>query len=88
MSQEFPSVPTLVDATIHVVSQANGPIKNEAITQAIISYLKLSPELVSVIHSGNRTELDYRLAWARTNAAKKGAIVRVAPSTWALNPSH
>jgi len=82
MTAEFPSVPTLIEATIHVISQANGEINNGQITKAVIDHLKISPEMASKIHSGNRTELDYRLAWARTKAAKSGAIVRVAPSTW------
>ena len=84
MPSEFPTVPALIEATIRVISEANGEIKNDQITKAVIKLLNISPEMAAVVHSGNRTELDYRLAWARTKAAKSGAIVRTAPSTWKL----
>ena len=84
MLEKFPSVSILIEATIHVISKAKGEIKNDQITQGVIDHLKISPEMASKIHSGKRTELDYRLAWARTKAVKRGAIVWVAPSTWEI----
>lgn len=84
MSSEFPTVSALTEATIYVISQANRELKNDEIAEEVITYLKISKETASIIHSGNRTELDYRLAWARTKASKSGAIVRVAPATWKI----
>jgi restriction endonuclease Mrr len=48
------------------------PLTDQQILKQVIAELKLSESQVSQIHSGSRTELEYRLAWARTNAKKKG----------------
>jgi len=37
------------------------------------------------IHSGNRTEFQYRMAWARTKAKSDGKITSSKRETWQVN---
>ena len=46
----------------------------------------LTPEVVNKIHSGSRTELEYKLAWARTLAKQKGLIANAGRMTWKVIP--
>lgn len=85
MSQKvFPTVPELIDALVSVLGNASNPLTNDEITKEVIAYLGLPLETTELIHSGGRTELDYRLAWARTKASKQGLIRHAAPATWAI----
>jgi len=46
-------------------------LTNDQIRNEIAKELSLTPEQLKQIHSGSRTELEYRLAWARTNAKSR-----------------
>ncbi len=54
----------------------------------VINNLELSPEVVEQPHTGkrNRTELEYRLAWARTYLKKYGLVHNSERGVWALTP--
>jgi len=80
----FPTSAELLLAVVDAVKKAGGNANNQQIQEIVIKDLKLSPEQVAVIHSGNRSELEYRLAWARTNAKKKGLIQLSGPRTWVI----
>jgi restriction system protein len=80
----FPTSAELLLAVVAAVTKAGGKASNKQIQEIVIKDLQLSPEQVAVIHSGNRSELEYRLAWARTNAKKKGLINSSGPRTWVL----
>lgn len=52
------------------------------IERGVADLLQLDPELRTRVHSGNRTSLGYKLAWARTRAKKSGLLERIGPSLW------
>ena len=54
------------------------------IDQAVIQDLEISSELANQIRSGNRTEIQYRMAWCRTKAKKAKLIDRTGPGLWKL----
>ena len=78
----LPSSPDLENAILEVLTRNVGELTNEQITQKVIAFLNISKEAQQVMHTPTRTELDYRLAWARTRASKKNLIERTAPKTW------
>jgi hypothetical protein len=78
----LPSSPNLENAILEVLTRNAGELTNEQITQKVIALLDISKEAQQVMHTPTRTELDYRLAWARTRASKKNLIERTAPKTW------
>jgi restriction system protein len=49
-------------------------LHNNEIRERVSRLLGLNTEQLKQIHSGSRTEFEYRLAWARTNARSKGLI--------------
>jgi len=82
--EELPKFLDLVNPVIAVLTEAGKPLTNSEIESAIIEKLQISSSLASVIHSGTRTELQYRLAWARTKAKSLGRIDRPKRETWAI----
>ena len=83
-TNQFPSSAELIDALILALNALGGAGENQQILKQVIANLKLSESQVSQIHSGSRTELEYRLAWARTNAKRKGLIVSNGRNSWSL----
>ncbi len=81
---ELPTSSVLLECVVKAVKQTGGKATNQEIHDFVAKELALTDEQVSQIHSGNRTELDYRLAWARTNAKRKGLLVALGPRLWSL----
>jgi restriction system protein len=81
---ELPKYVDLVKPLLKVLAEAGTPLSNAEIEAAIIKDLQIPESLVSLIHSGQRTELQYRLAWARTKAKSSGKIVSPKRETWAI----
>lgn len=82
MVEKLPSSRELENAVLGVLKSNTGPLTNQQISQEVTDLLKISPELQRILHSSSRTELEYRLAWARTKVSKKNLIVRIGPKTW------
>ena len=80
----LPTSSSLLEAVVKAVKESGGKATNQQIHDFVVRELSLTKEQVSVIHSGNRSELDYRLAWARTNAKRKGLLVVAGNKLWAL----
>lgn len=83
--ERLPKSFELVNPLIKVLAEAGRPMTNSEIESAIIEKLQIPTSLVSVIHSGNRTELQYRLAWARTKAKSLGKISSAKREIWTIN---
>ena len=79
---QFPTIPQLINALVLAIKSNNGVASNQQIKAFVITSLSLSPEQVSIVHEGNRTKLDYRLAWARTKAKEQGLIRKDGPGKW------
>jgi restriction system protein len=59
-------------------------LTNDQIRNEVARELSLIPEQLNQIHSGSRTELEYRLAWARTNAKSKNLIESPKREHWQI----
>lgn len=66
------------------VKESGGQASNEAIREFVIQHLELSSDAVAEIHSGNRTKLEYKLAWGRTIAKQKGLISSAGKCQWKI----
>ena len=80
--EQLPKYQDLISPMIRVLTDAGKPLSNSEIEAGVIAELNIPITLSSEIHSGNRTELQYRLAWARTKAKSTGLIVSPARETW------
>ena len=80
----MPTSAELESAVLKALESKGGNSTNTEIYQWVIVNLKIPKDQLEVMRSGNRSEIEYRLAWARTRASKKGLIHRNGPSSWAL----
>ena len=81
---QLPKYQELIRPLLLVLGNAGGPISNAEIETGVIKELGIPESLASSIHSGKRTELQYRLAWARTKAKSAGWIESPGRETWAI----
>ena len=81
---ELPRYQELIPALVKVLSDAGRPLSNQEIESGVVAELEIPSRLTQLIHSGNRTELQYRLGWARTKAKADGKIVSPARQTWRI----
>jgi len=80
----MPTSAELESAVLKALESNGGSATNAEIYQWVIINLKISQSQLDVMRSGNRSEIEYRLAWARTRASKQGLIYRNGPSSWSL----
>jgi hypothetical protein len=76
MDLKFPSDQSLQKALIEVLIDNPSGLGSKEIDKEVARKLSVDPSVLSIIHSGSRTEFAYRLAWARTKAKKKKLITR------------
>lgn len=82
--EQLPNYQDLLPALVKVISAAGNPLSNSEIEKKVIQELSIPTALTEIIHSGKRTELQYRLAWARTKAKSEGLISSPARETWTI----
>lgn len=84
--ENVPKFSDLLEPTFKAIKTLGGSAKNDEIIKQIVSDLKLSNEVVDIIHAGttSRTELDYQVAWAKTYLKNYGAIESSARSVWTI----
>ena len=80
----MPTSAELERAVLEALASNGGTATNSEIYNWVISNLEISQSQLGIMHSGNRSEIEYRLAWARTRTSKKGLIDRNGPSLWSL----
>ena len=81
---KLPTISELIDPTLIVLS-SNGPLSHRDIEVKIVELLGIPAHLRALIHSGKRTELNYRLSWARTKCKTLGLIVKKDGGMWCIN---
>jgi len=81
-NQELPTSDQLEKAVVDSIRSLGGTATNAEILGWTVANLAISDAQLGVMRSGNRSELEYRLAWARTRASKKDLIHRSGPSQW------
>ena len=90
MPQEagIPKVVDLVPRVLRAIESRGGVAINEEIAAFVIRELGLSPQQASEPHDKvlgkGRTELEYRIAWARTRLRQQGKITIRSGKVWGL----
>ncbi len=86
-----PRLPThreLLWPTLQVVRRLGGSAANDEIPEAVIALVGFDEAQRSVLHkNGPRTEIEYRLAWARTSLKRIGLLDNSNRGVWALTPA-
>jgi len=88
LKAQIPSSKSLVSYVIDAIKANGGVATSSEIDYSVLKSLNLPSEIVNMPHSGSRetrTELKYRLAWARTYAKKDGLISSEGKKIWKLN---
>jgi MoxR-like ATPase len=81
----IPSFEELLQPTLDALHQLNGVSTIKVINDQVTQLLKLTPEEVAHPHGDTKqTELDYRLAWARTYLKYYGLIDNPKRGVWTL----
>lgn len=85
-----PKCGKLVSVTYLALKDLGGSGKNDEINEKAAELLGLSDEVLEIPHlnSTSLSEVNYRLAWARTVLKKFGAISNSARSVWTINPEY
>jgi restriction endonuclease Mrr len=82
--EKLPRYQELIDPLVVFLKTHDGPATNKAIDDAVAKILMIPPTLLLEIHSGKRTEFQYRMAWARTKAKSDGKISSPKRETWQI----
>lgn len=84
-----PTYDKLLNPTLTALQHLGGSGSIIELRDQVIEDMQLSQEIVEHPHPGkfNSTELEYRLAWARTYLKKYGVITNSARAVWALTPN-
>lgn len=84
---ELPQFHELFSPVLKTLDDLGGSATNQEIERAVADHMDFTEEQISVQHdtdSGDQTELDYRLAWARTYLKDAGYLTNVERGKWAL----
>lgn len=84
-----PNYSELITVTYAALKALGGSGKNDEINNKAAEILGLSDDVLEVPHlnSSSLSEINYRLAWARTLLKRSGAITNSARAVWAISPS-
>ena len=87
MTATVPNYQDFIEATFLALKQLGDSGKNDEINKKSALILDLTEEILEIPHkNSNMTEVNYRLAWARTLLKRYGAIVNSARGVWIIKP--
>ncbi len=81
-----PKYDELFNPLIEAIRNVGGSASIQEQTDEVADILNLSEKDVDAIHRGNRTKLNYRLAWARNYLKRYGTLENSSRGVWALTP--
>lgn len=84
----IPKYGDLITVTYAALKALGGSGKNDEINEKAAELLDLSDEVMEYPHlnSSSMSEVNYRLAWARTLLKKHGAITNSVRAVWSITP--
>lgn len=85
---QVPGYAILIEATFSALKQLGGSGRNDEINKKVYEILNVPSNILEILHTGRNSfsEIDYRLAWARTLLKNYGALVNSARSVWVIAP--
>jgi restriction system protein len=86
-SNKVPTYDRLMNPVIQALRDLGGSGSIDEIYEKVVENLKLPEDVLSILHdpeTGNTTEVQYRLAWARTYLKKYGLLESSSRRIWAL----
>ena len=84
MSEYIFSYKDFLNPIIIALRELGGSAHITEIEEQIIKDLNLTEKQINKIHNGNRTKLNYDLAWARTYLKKYGLITNSSTGVWTI----
>jgi len=87
-NNKIPNYAKLIEVTFLALKELGGSGKNNEINDKAVELMKLSDEILAIPHlnSSSLSEINYRLAWARTLLKNYGALENSARSVWSITP--
>jgi NAD-dependent SIR2 family protein deacetylase len=80
-----PSFDQIIKPVLLALKNLGGIAENDLIDEGVIKIMGLSKEISSILHGkGKRTEISYRIAWAKTYLKKYGLISNPSRGVWSL----
>jgi len=87
MNSDLPSRDMLERLLLRGLLAAGGELSVKQMLSEVARQANLNLDSrPKITATGNRTDLDYKLAWARTSLKKSGHLERVAFGKWRLTP--
>lgn len=86
----LPTPRGLVEKVVEALTALGGVATSKQIDVQVQESLDIEPDALRVLHDSSgsrRTELEYRLAWARTYAMKRRQIEKTSDRRWRLPDS-
>lgn len=85
---QVPNYAILIEATFLALKELGGSGHNDEINKKVYDILKVPNSILEILHTGRTSfsEIDYRLAWARTLLKNYGAIINSARRVWVISP--
>ena len=82
----IPSSKAMMNDVVAVIIDSGGKCRSSDMDRMLQKRLGVSTELSQIRHKegANRTEFQYRSAWARTYCKKKGLIAKDSDGNWIL----
>lgn len=84
MNNPWPSSADLTRALLRVLARRGEPLNVAVLDQEVIKEIQLTESQLQAKRSGNRTEIQYRLAWIRTKAKQNGLVTRESTRVWKI----
>lgn len=87
-TSQVPNYATLIEATFDALKQLGGSGRNDEINKKVYQILNVPDNVLEIVHTGRASfsEIDYRLAWARTLLKNYGALINSARCVWVIAP--
>ena len=79
-----PQVRFFYEPTLRALNELGGSGSNEEIYNRVVTITNLQNDVLDVMHNFTMTEVEYRLAWARTYLKNYGAIENSKHRVWSL----
>ena len=88
--KEMPNYSDLINPTLKALQALGGSATINEICSEVIKIMQLPESIIDFQHSdkSSQTEIQYRLAWARTYLKLYGIIEKTQRGVWAIRPEH